>query len=82
MTIEEEFEIFIQSSFCVDEAGDIGVAVAADVFTYFESRTCENCKYYSPSKNIENYGVCTNDDIGCLYGAKPSFGCNKFERKN
>ena len=59
----------------------------------FESRTCDNCKYYSKEK--EYLGLCnaipedgeilTTDDriiADALFYPTKDFGCNKFSYKN
>lgn len=57
-----------------------------DIYDDFESRTCENCKYYDATTyNVSNdtTGFCKRLAIGRAdaYIEFEDFGCNKFTRK-
>lgn len=46
------------------------------MYDYFESRTCENCKY------LDMDLICTNEDTPCCSeysGRYDNFNCNKWE---
>ena len=46
--------------------------------------TCENCKYYKlPDHDMFNKKDCANNENGqnVIICPPPTFGCNKFERK-
>ena len=48
------------------------------IYNDFESRTCENCRYFKPSHKAYKYAAC--EEIG--YVTVPNdFGCNKWEQK-
>jgi len=48
------------------------------IYDSFESKTCENCKYYK-NQNCENGESIASDYYQLL---DPDFGCNKFIRKD
>jgi len=54
------------------------------IFNDIETRTCENCKYYTHSDTIPYIGMeCTanNGAMSIVCFPPPTFGCNKFERE-
>lgn len=64
-----------------------------DIYDYFESRTCGNCRYYSDYDKLSNTGDCNaihtigTDDSNintdyCWLMPRPTFGCNMFEHKD
>jgi len=55
------------------------------IYDDFESRTCENCKFYGAEHeriSHPNYRTCINTD-SFTYMQEPHYedGCNKFKRK-
>ena len=60
-----------------------------EIYDDFESRVCENCKYWEENINMlkkrTGDGDCHKeiDEIGDMYNSYTSkdFGCNKFEPK-
>jgi len=58
-----------------------------DILEYihdFESRTCENCKYYIFDKYYYycNNDLCYDNGMNDVREVEKDFGCNKFERKD
>lgn len=50
------------------------------IYDYFESKTCENCNYYTGT--ICYYHEGWNDDVGVVHpNMNKNDGCIKFERK-
>lgn len=65
------------------------------IFNQFESRTCNNCLYWSGASLIEEYKTCNNDehlrfvdtydnsiDDNTWMETKGHFGCNKWRAKD
>ena len=55
-----------------------------ECFDDFESRTCENCNHYKDEINFGDTKLdCTVNKAGqnIVSFPPPTFGCNKFERK-
>ena len=48
------------------------------IYDDFESRTCENCKYYEFISSVDSY-FCTNKESSAKF-VSSDFGCNRFER--
>ena len=53
--------------------------VIDEIYDYFKSRTCENCKHY----RIESESCCNNRSFvyNLPIAIHKDFGCNKFEAK-
>ena len=69
----------------IAKAQDIGIGskftseFISDIYDDFESRTCENCRYYN-----SKYEYCDNSNSVCnhlVVDIDKDFGCNKFERR-
>lgn len=68
------------------------VSIVDMIFDDFESRTCENCKFYIPFKDLELEltgadGRCENIDVISMdrdlkssgyFETRDDFGCNQF----
>ena len=60
------------------------VALIDEIYDDFESRTCENCKYFIDEKGTK-LQFCNARTVGGIIGWNgygKDFGCNKFERKD
>ena len=86
MTKKEKLKEFDQlTNWCIDNP--IGVLhVARGMYRRllddFESRTCENCDYHIVTHD-ESITWCNNEDCHLVDTiVPPTFGCNKFERRN
>ncbi len=85
MTREDLSNIF--NKYKDDDVLNLGVLkeYVNAVYDDFESRTCENCKYYI--EGLQLFGgsrfICMNEEVGdIMYDHfSKDFGCNKFKRK-
>lgn len=51
-----------------------------EIYDYFESRTCESCKYWMD--DISGVRMCNiSDGIACKESTLATDGCNKWESK-
>ena len=65
---------------------EISKVVVNKIYDDFESRTCDNCKWFDIDESIDpnnHFGWCNNKESCCVSNiCTLSFGCNEWESKD
>lgn len=81
----EEAKHLLQWNIDYNESIEYNESIIDEVFDDFESRVCENCKYFIwNDRYVTDYGTCEKG-IGITFRGdcevNKDFGCNKFISK-
>ena len=77
--LKEQFGII--EGVWLDDAGKATDFTIDKCFNYFESRTCENCKYWDTDRQCEVLSCMEFTGYADGFYPNKNFGCNQWESK-